>query len=72
MAKLICHHTYGGIPGVVVDLSPRAASHGQGFGLDDGDFLADGSVGGRHEVPDILEDILSRPRSGLRPDSRVH
>ena len=40
--ELICHHTYGGLPGVVVDLSPRAASHGQAFGLDDGDFLTDG------------------------------
>ena len=44
--ELICHHTYRGIPGVVVDLSPRAASHGQAFGLDDSDFLADGSATG--------------------------
>jgi hypothetical protein len=48
--ELICHHTYGGIPGVVVDLSPRAASHGQVFGLDDGDFLADGVATGSGAV----------------------
>lgn len=48
--ELICHHTYRGIPGVVVDLSPRAASHGQVFGLDDSDFLADGSATGSGAV----------------------
>ena len=48
--ELICHHTYGGIPGVVVDLSPRATSHGQVFGLDDGDFLADGLATGSGAV----------------------
>ena len=45
-----CHHTYRGIPGVVVDLSPCAASHGQAFGLDDSDFLADGSATGSGSV----------------------
>ena len=48
--ELICHHTYRGIPGVVVDLSPCAASHGQAFGLDDSDFLADGSATGSGSV----------------------
>ena len=48
--ELICHHTYRGIPGVVVDLSPRAASYGQVFGLDDGDFLADGVAPGSGSV----------------------
>jgi hypothetical protein len=48
--ELICHHTYSGIPGVVVDLSPRAASHGQVSGLDDGDFLADGIATGSGSV----------------------
>lgn len=48
--ELICHHTYGGIPGVVVDVSPRAASHGQAVGLDDGDFLADGTAPGSGAV----------------------
>jgi Concanavalin A-like lectin/glucanases superfamily len=48
--ELICHHTYGGIPGIVVDLSPRAASHGQAVGLDDGDFLADGAAPGSGAV----------------------
>lgn len=48
--ELICHHSYRGIPGVVVDLSPRGASHGQVFGLDDGDFLADGAAPGSGSV----------------------
>ncbi|MGH6825982.1 LamG-like jellyroll fold domain-containing protein [Methyloceanibacter sp.] len=48
--ELICHHTYRGIPGVVVDLSPSGASHGQVFGLDDGDFLADGLATGSGAV----------------------
>jgi hypothetical protein len=48
--ELICHHTYRGIPGVVVDRSPLAASHGQVFGLDDGDFLADGVAPGSGSV----------------------
>ena len=48
--ELICHHTYRGIPGVVVDLSPCAASHGQAFGLDDSDFLADGIATGSGSV----------------------
>ena len=49
--ELICHHTYGGIPGVVVDLiTASGASHGQVFGLDDGDFLADGVAPGSGSV----------------------
>jgi hypothetical protein len=74
--ELICHHTYGGIPGVVVDRSPLAASHGQVFGLDDGDFLADGVApgsgsarlykqDGRIRVP--TEAIPWRSINGWRP-----
>jgi hypothetical protein len=44
--ELICHHTYRGIPGVVVDTSPRQASHGRAIGLNDSDFLADGVTTG--------------------------
>ena len=56
--ELICHHTYGGIPGVVVDLSPRATSHGQVFGLDDGDFLADGLATGSGAVRFYKQDLF--------------
>lgn len=48
--ELICHHTYHGIPGVVVDLSPSGASHGRASGLSDGDFLADGLATGSGAV----------------------
>jgi hypothetical protein len=48
--ELICHHTYRGIPGVVVDLSPSGASHGRISGLDDGDFLTDGRTTGSGSV----------------------
>jgi hypothetical protein len=44
--ELICDHTYAGIPGVVVDLSPSGASYGQQLGLDDTDFLKDGASAG--------------------------
>jgi Concanavalin A-like lectin/glucanases superfamily len=44
--ELICHHTYRGIPGVVVDTSPHQASHGRAIGLDNSDFLADGATTG--------------------------
>jgi hypothetical protein len=48
--ELICYHTYTGIPGVVVDLSPSGASYGQTIGLDDGDFLKDGASPGSGAV----------------------
>lgn len=48
--ELICHHTYRGIPGVVVDTAPAGASHGRAWGLDDGDFLADGIAPGSGAV----------------------
>jgi len=40
--ELICHHTYTGIPGVIVDLSLHGHSHGEAIDLDDSDFIADG------------------------------
>jgi hypothetical protein len=48
--ELICHHTYRGIPGVVVDLSGTDASHGRAWGLADADFLADGATAGSGAV----------------------
>jgi hypothetical protein len=42
--EIICHHTYGGIPAVVLDQSPGRWSHGRAFGLADGDCLADGKA----------------------------
>ena len=48
--ELICDHTYTGIPGVVVDSSPSAASYGQALGLDDTDFLKDGAAAGSGAV----------------------
>src|SRR5581483_8498990 len=48
--ELICDHTYTGIPGVVVDRSPSAASPGQMIGLDDTDFLKDGASAGSGAV----------------------
>jgi Concanavalin A-like lectin/glucanases superfamily len=48
--ELICDHTYTGIPGVVVDLSPTGASYGQTLGLDDTDFLKDGASPGSGAV----------------------
>jgi hypothetical protein len=48
--ELICHHTYRGVPGVVVDMSPSGASHGLVEGLDDGDFLKDGVTPGSGAV----------------------
>src|SRR3954451_4398188 len=42
--ELICHHTYRGFPGVIVDLSGTEASHGRAVGLAKGDFLADGAT----------------------------
>jgi hypothetical protein len=48
--ELICDHTYTGIPGVVVDLSPSGASYGQTLGLDDTDFLKDGAAAGSGAV----------------------
>jgi len=48
--ELICDHTYTGIPGVVVDLSPSRASYGQALGLDDTDFLKDGASAGSGAV----------------------
>ena len=48
--ELICDHTYTGIPGVVVDSSPSAASYGQSLGLDDTDFLKDGASAGSGAV----------------------
>jgi hypothetical protein len=40
--QLICHHTYAGVPGLVVDVSPDKGSQGTAIGLSDGDFLANG------------------------------
>lgn len=54
--ELICHHTYHGIPGVVADLSPLGASHGQAKGLADGDFLADGVTPGSGAVQFYKQD----------------
>jgi hypothetical protein len=48
--ELICHHTYRGIPGVVVDASPSRASYGKAIGLDNGDFLTDGATPGSGAV----------------------
>jgi hypothetical protein len=48
--ELICHHTYTGIPGVVVDLSPADASNGTIRGLDGSDFLSDGAKPGSGAV----------------------
>jgi hypothetical protein len=48
--ELICDHTYTGIPGVVVDLSPSGASNWQKLGLDDTDFLKDGATAGSGAV----------------------
>lgn len=42
--ELICHHTYRGVPGCIVDFSPSGASHGQAVGLADADFLKDGAA----------------------------
>lgn len=44
--ELICHHTYRGVPGCIVDLSPSGASHGRAVGLLDSDFLLDGAAPG--------------------------
>lgn len=48
--ELICHHTYDGIPGVVIDRSPFGATHGLAIGLNESDFLADGSHPGSGAV----------------------
>jgi hypothetical protein len=48
--ELICHHTYSGIPAVVVDQSPERRSPGIASGLLDGDFLADGRTPGSGSV----------------------
>ena len=48
--ELICHHTYQGIPGVVVDTAPSRASYGQAIGLANGDFLTDGVTPGSGAV----------------------
>lgn len=40
--ELICHHTYAGVPGLVVDVSPDKSSQGVAIGLSDGDFLTSG------------------------------
>lgn len=48
--ELICHHTYRGTPGVVVDVSGTDASHGRAEGLAKGDFLADGAATGSGAV----------------------
>ncbi len=41
--ELICHHTYSGVPGVVVDRSPVGASHGRAWNLNDSNFQDDGA-----------------------------
>jgi hypothetical protein len=48
--ELICHHTYSGIPGVVVDRSPTGSSYGRAINLADGDFLPDGASPGSGAV----------------------
>lgn len=48
--ELICHHTYTGIPGVVVDRSPSRRSNAAVVGLSDGDFLTDGAAPGSGAV----------------------
>jgi Concanavalin A-like lectin/glucanases superfamily len=48
--ELICHHTYAGIPGVIVDTSPPAASYGIARNLSDANFLADGVAPGSGAV----------------------
>jgi len=41
--ELICHHAYGGIPGVVADRSPASASDARVVDIPDEDFLSDGA-----------------------------
>jgi hypothetical protein len=48
--ELVCHHTYAGTPGVVVDLSPGRGSHAVAEGLQDADILADGVTPGSGAV----------------------
>jgi hypothetical protein len=79
--ELICHHTYGGIPGVVVDRAPRRASPGVAVApLADGDFLHDGATAGsgavrfyktgaRVHVPiDAANAAAWQPLAGLRAE----
>src|SRR5215207_9698322 len=48
--ELICHHSYRGFPGVVVDISGTDGSHGRAVGLAKGDFLSDGAASGSGAV----------------------
>ena len=56
--ELICHHTYTGIPGVIVDTSPPAASYGIARNLSDANFLADGVAPGSGAVSSPLRECL--------------
>src|SRR5215210_9140881 len=58
--ELICHHTYRGVPGCIVDLSPSGASHGQAVGLPDADFLTDGAAPGAINFHDPASHVLVR------------
>jgi hypothetical protein len=76
--ELICHHTYGGVPGVVLDRSQKRSGHGTAVGLVDGDFLYDGVTPGsgavrfqsaeaRIDVPVGAENATAwRPIMGVR------
>lgn len=73
--ELICHHTYTGIPGVVLDLSPTGASHGKATNIPDSAFLVDGATASSGAVNiayaqgaiDILTDALAwRSIVGIR------
>lgn len=77
--ELICHHTYAGTPGVVVDLSPSRRSHASVSGLGDDDFLADGAEAGSGAVSifdpaariDIADSESWRPIRGLAVEMRI-
>jgi Concanavalin A-like lectin/glucanases superfamily len=58
--ELICHHTYQGIPGIVLDRSPTARSPGRAVGLANADFLRDGATPGSGAV------------SFYKPGARIH
>jgi hypothetical protein len=59
--ELICHHTYTGIAGVVVDTAPLAPSPGQLSNLDASDFLIDGAAPGSGAVKFIKRGSIHVP-----------
>lgn len=81
--EMICHHTYGGIPGVVLDRSQRRSGHGKAIGLADGDFLNDGvipgsgavrfySAGARIDVPVAADNAAAwQPIIGVRGEVTI-